>query len=687
MVTAQKTGGTEGDIVEMVRKRVGFNELRPERHQLEDAMLIQLMYYSGKQQFYYEQRQFIDAVQYADPEMARYQINLMRSRILDACARVLNVNAEFRARPEGASAKQRELAALSDRVYDHIRIVTDFEHVRSLAELWAAITGAGYLYCQWDPTIGEPDRFYKLDRKTSAVIPEVLLTPDMREEKDRDGLFEDLPKGDLKVSCESPFSIYEDTSARDAGVAGCRWIARRHWVDVDVVAEHFDMDVKDIPTDEPTQGIRNYEEAIAFMSTGVGISPYAWAVPPDKQGKRTNYTEMWERPSRLHPRGRRICLAGTTVLNYKRRGGLDNPYAGDRSGWAHLPFVKVDWVEQPGRWTGSGLAEDMMSAQHYLNKSRSLVAQFQEDRGLPDTFISDSSGLDTDNMRAGGGKIYKISDQAAARGVLNGPVPQMPREVAEFGSVALNDLNMAAAQSPVDAAKLPGQVRSGSGIRAINEDRFMSLTFPARNSVRAARDAGRCLLAIGKLYYGKGRLLKYQDGGAEWVVEEFSGADLVTDLQITAEPSVTDTIGTRRAEMLDMVQAQAFDPTMREEDREMLFAAMALNAPVEFVARKLSAKRHAELVIHELSTDFTRWIPEGYPVFEWQEHAREAREVVAYMYTNEFRRLDPMAQSLITKYWKDCVSYVQLAEQRQLELQAALKGTPGQKGQASQPAR
>jgi hypothetical protein len=331
------------------------------------------------------------------------------------------------------------------------------------------------------------------------------------------------------------------------------------------------------------------------------------------------------------------------------------------------------------------MVEDLLGPQYYLNRARSLKAKFMETFGLPNTFIGDATQIDTDTMAAGGGKIYKMSEMSSVR-VQTGPVPMMPREVAEFSLEALSDLNAAASQSEIEASALPGQMRSGAAIRAMSEERHMPLSIPAKLSVRAVRDAGRVMLAIGKLYYGDNRLMRYLGDDSEWIVEAFNGSDLVTNIQIVGEPSVTDTVAASRAEMLDAVQSGAFNPQFDAETRELILSGLYYNSSDEFMRRKLQAKRHAEGVIQQVISDPTRWAQTGYPVMEYQNHEVEARELVAFMYTPEFRRLDPLTQSILTKYWKDCTIYVQLAMQAQLQLQASLKGSPGEKGQASQPA-
>lgn len=673
----------EGALLKTIRQRVGIDDARPDRWYLEDAALLNLAFWSGKQRVYFQNRQFIDATSAMSPEEVAYQVNLIRPRTLAAVARVTNVNAEFKARPDGSSARDREIAGLSDRVFDHIRNVTDFKRKHSMAELWASICGTAYLKVSWDPTIGEPDRFYKGDKREAAVIPEIMLTPEQRIAKDNAGEFEDFAPGDMQIEVLSPFAGYHDSSSRDAGIAGAQWFAERHWVDRSLIAERWDVDEADIPPIDPQQGLRNYEEAIAFMSSGPYAPLFSWTTPADKLGKRTLYVEMWERPSKQFKRGRRIVYAGGKILNLNRKGGLDNPYAGDRSGWAHLPYVKVDWIQHPGRFWGASLVEDMIQPQYALNRARSNKMRFMDTFGIPDVYVSSQANIDVDNMKAGGGNLYQVD--ALGPGMIQpGPNPQMPTDIAMFGNEAERDLNSIAAQSEIDGAKLPGQMRSGAGMRVLNEERFISLSIPAENSVNAVRDAGRCALAIAKLKYGKRRLARYGDDG-EWIVEEFEGSSLVTDLQIIGAPSVSETERSGPADMLDAIQAGAFNPAFPEETQVLIASAMKFKDSKEFLRRKLEAKRNAEKVIQLLSRHPERY-PQGYPVMEWQKHAVEMREVESFMYTDEFANLDPETQALINLYWKNLQVFAQQAAMQEMEMQASLKGSPGEKGQASQPA-
>lgn len=674
----------EGELKELIEKRVGYHNLRPERYYLEELWLIEMAYWSGKQRIFFEEGRFWDAVIDTSPEDVSYQINLIRSRVMNAVAMILDVNPQFRVKPVTGSARDRELAKLSDKVFDHLRNTTDFQYTLFLSTLWKAICGTSFIKVSWDPTLGEPERYYMKDKRTQAVIPEWLLSQDMRAQKDLVGEFEDYKTGDLRATCVSPFSVYCDSSARDGGILDAKWLAERHWMDIDTIAERWDVDPGDLQPMEHDQGLRNYEESIAFMSKGTGLYPMWTPRPPDKQSKRTLYVEMWERPTRQYPRGRRIVYAGGKILNKDRAGGLDNPYAGDRTGWAHIPYIKDDWAPHPGRFWGASLVEDMLAPQFYLNIARSQSMKFMLTFGLPNTFVGDQAGLDTDNMAAGGGKIYKVNEVSSFK-VQHGPTPQMPPDIALFGSTCESDLNKVAAQSEIEGSSLPGQLRSGSAVRQINEERFRPLSVPAKATVRTTRDCGRTMLAIGKLYYGKNRLMRYLGEDNEWVVDSFDGANLVTDIEIIGEPSVMDTLSAERAEMLDAIQAGAFNPQLDEESRMLILKGLHYNTSDEFIRRKLQAERNQEREIQEMIADPLRYGDQGYPVMEWEDHVTEAASCIAYMYTPEFKRLDPQVQAVITHHWKQHQMFIQQALQAQMQMQAAMKGTPGQKGQASQP--
>lgn len=652
---------------------------------MEEQMLTCMLYYNGQQRIEWVDGRVFTRYQTDTEDEVFYKVNLLKARTISAVSRVHNVQGEFDVRPPRGDMRSREIADLSKRVFAHIREVTDFQKHREHAEKWAAITGTAVYKIRWDPNIGDPTRYYWTDKVTKTALTADMLSREEREQKTADGLFEDRAPGDLSIEVLSPFSAFPDTSARGGGMRACQWFGEKHYVDIEPLAERFDIDPDEIKPIEFSQGVTNYEDAMAFMSSGSWFSPAGFAIPRDKQKKRTLYVEMWARPSAHYPKGLRLIWAGGQLLNGKSKilPDIDNPYAADRTGWSHLPYVPHYWVENPARFWGNGLCEDMLTPQFYLNEMRSQKIRFARTFGLPNTFVGKDAGLDLDNIEAGGGKIYGISEASATK-VQYGPVPQMPVEVGNLDMALAADLNATASQSEVSGDALPGQLRSGSAVRALNEDRFMGLSIPARGSVTAARDCGKVLLALGKMYYGPNRIMQYLGEGNTWVVEAFDGADLINDVVIIGQASITDTQTNQREEMLDAVQAGVFNPQFDRMTKAMILDGLHYNTSDEFVRQQLQAKRACEREIQLLLQNPAKYAM-GFPVFDWQDHEMHCETLKQFFYTPEFEQLDLAIQSVLNTNYAQHKQLLMAEQMAQAQAIEALKGAPGQPGQASQP--
>lgn len=668
------------DLVKMLDKCVGIHQQsRPERLAMEQQWLTTALYEKGQQRLEWIDGRVFNRGYTDDDQDPHYKANYMGARMISAAARILNVQGEFDVRPARADIKAREFARLSKRVYEHQKEITDFEWQSILSTRWKTICGTSVYKVIWDPLIGDPKRFYWNDKQSRAVIPGDMLTQEERTQKTKDGLFEDHAPGDVRIDVLSPFTCYPDWSARGSGIRNCQWFAEKHWVDIDAIAERWNKDPKDIKPATVSQGLLNYEDAMQAAFAGSWLAPFAYQVPIDKQNSRTLYIEYWRRPSKLYPKGQRICYAGDLILN---DDDITNPYVSDNTGWSHLPYVPDYWVQDPSRFWGKSLGEDMLTPQFYFNESRSQKIGFGRIHGLPNTYVGKDSGLDTDKMEAGG-RIYGVSEASAYK-VQHGPSPQMPQAIAVLDMELLADLNAVASQSEVDGAKLPGQVRSGAAINQLNEDRFMGLSLPARNTMRAARDTGRILLALGKMYYGPGRVMQYLGEGNEWIVEEFDGANLLNDVVIVGQTSVTNTPGAKAQKMLDIITAGAFNPQFDAETKAVIAEGIDLDDSAEFVKLRLQAKRACEREIQLIIRDPAKYA-RGFKALDWQDHEIFMSTLKTFFYTPEFDALDVMTKSSLNELFMQHQQMQQQQQLVQMQMLEATKGAPGQAGMASQP--
>lgn len=672
------------DVIDMLDKRVGVTQhARPERLAREEHQLTCKAFFEGQQRFRIDDGRFFNQPYYDDEDEVHYKVNLVRTRTIQNAVKLLNVHMGFDARPPTGDMKDRERAETSKKVFRHLREATDFEYHQIQATLWKLMCGSAFYKVYWDPTIGDPDRFYWADETGRNAAPAWMFSAAQRQQKDAGLQFDDVPPGDIALGVLSPFAFYHDWSSRDGRIESCHWVAEKHYVDIERVAERWGIDEADIQPVEIAQGLANYEDALAFMSAGSSFGPLNFAVPRDKQRKRTLYIELWERPSAKYKRGRRIVYAGGKILNSKN---TDNPYVGDRTRWAHLPYVHDQCTPTIGGFMGTGMVEDMLTPQFYLNESRGLMLQFMRKYGMPDTYADQGSGIDLDKFKEGGGNLYEIHQGAK---VQHGPVPQMPATVSEITADLQADLNAVASQSEIENDKLPGQLRSGSAIQQIMEDRYSALSLPLMGTARAARDVGRVMLSLAKLYYDEPRVMRYLGEGNEWVVKQFTGADLINDIIITSKPNIADTDQNRKAEMLDWTAGGVFNPQYDKQTRIQIASALKFETNDEMIRVQLQAKRNQEKEIQEILVN-PRKYEQGYPVMPWQDHETEMATLVEFMYSPQFELLGESesgrrSQAVISTHFEMHQRFAQQAQLQQAQMIEAMKGAPGQAGQASQP--
>ena len=145
-----------------------------------------------------------------------------------------------------------------------------------------------------------------------------------------------------------------------------------------------------------------------------------------------------------------------------------------------------------------------------------------------------------------------------------------------------------------------------------------------------------------------------------------------------------DSVASKRAELLDDIQAGVFDPA-NPDDKALILSALHYNTSDQAVKSRLKAQQHAEDAIRNMIADPLRYGEVGYPVFPWQDHEREMAVLVDFMYTPEFGQLKPFVQSVIAMYWQRHFEFFQVQLQQQAEMLQAQKGAPGEKGQPSKP--
>lgn len=693
MILAEPTTGKplttgEADTLEMLKRRVGLTGARSERLAFEQVAIKNIAYFSGKSAIYLQNGVLTTSVPEDIPEhKVFYKVNLCAAALYRAAAKVLGIEVNFRAIPQSDSIRHRNIAEASERQFTHIRDKNNWrDRTQLITTMYAGLCGSGFYKVNWDQRSGTPMRFYMASPGSREPVPTVMLSADERRKRDVAGLYEDLAEGDVRIAPVSPFGVIHDWSSRDMGVEGCQWMADVHYVDRECIADEFSIEVDELTSDESTSGLTRYEEAVAFMSSLDWASPVTWTDPQDKRGSRVRFIDYYQRPSRAHKKGRRVCYAGGKIL-------LDgpNPYVGDLSGYSHLPFVKQDWAPHPGRFWGRSLVEDLTNPNHYINETRSALLELVRIFGRPRTYIYQGSGLNKDEMTRDPGGVFVITSLSGRKPEHDPPVTVSP-EVANIGDTCQNDLNMLASQQTAEQGTVPAQLRSGAAVKTMIEDRDIALSIPGRQSVTATRDVGRAALGIAKLYYKGTRIQRYMGTSGDWEFKDFQGCDLSNDIIIVGEPSIVDTANARRNELFDEIEAGALNPAENPNDRKLVMKALHYESSDVAIKNALRSVSHQESEIRDMMADPRRYMQpdpttglSGYPISPWDDHASEMEVLVDFFHTAEFKNLPPETQSVLATHWQAHAQALQKQQMQQMQMMEASKGAPGQKGRPSAP--
>jgi hypothetical protein len=675
----------ESELLELVTRRINPQGRSYDRVLLDQKWFKNLCFYSGKQHFYWEDGALIDASKELSEHQVLYMTNIVRNAVLRNAAMIMDVNARLGIAPQTETIRARQLADVSLQVFNnHIRKVTEYDDAIAMVQLiWRQCCGSSILKTTWNQHAGERQRIYlETKDKNSPVVLEEEMTHEQKRGKEEAREYVDTFIGEIAAENINLFGFYHDTSSREKAIRGCRWAGEHHWMDIDDFAEMVDVDPEDLAPDGESRGLENYEEALAFMGSNNFTSPFQWTEPEEKRGHRLTVRELWLRPSALEEYGAHVIVANGRVWNRDTK----NPYAADRSGRLHIPYIKADWSPHPGRFYGSSLVEDMTSPQFQLNAARAAQATYVNEYGYPPTWLDRNSGINPKDVTMRPGAVYSV-ETTMSKGILPVTYPQLPPDIWNFGAVAEQDALKAASQAESSGDKLPGQLRSGDAVRAMNDERHRALSIPARQHVRSIRDFGINSLKLYQLFSPEERTLRYVGQDGRFAVRSFIGADLENEVVLIGEPSITDTLASRKGEVLDAVQAGALQPAVNPMDRRLFIEAMHFGSSDEMVTVLVQGKRHQEREILRMIEDPLKFGDIGYPVLEWEDHEAHIASLQTYMSGEEFVDIGVNAQAIIAKHLHDHQEQLANQQAQAAQLAAAMKGTPGQKGVASQPAR
>jgi hypothetical protein len=668
---------SDDEALQLIDGCVNPNGFLPERTAQEESMLRSMAFFMGKQHFV-QDGMLLRRPRSGSKHRVYYKANKILPAVVKAVSKIAQAGSTIMPAPSSDSPQALLKADLGKRIVEQAMKQAHHDRHRLIALMWAAICGTGFTKFSWDPDRGVRERFYFDSDGGGGRRLAQNLSPQQRRSYEEAGQFVDYAPGDIDAAALSPFAVFEDPNARDGGVEKARWMAHVQYLDREVAAETYEMDIEDVPVTADNIGSQVYEDAIAFMSTALGGRAFASNPSNKARRDRVRVVELYWRPSKKYPNGLKLVSVGGVI---PKDGNRSNPFATLRNPELHLPFVKWDWVPCPGRWWGIGLAEQLTSSQFQYNKARSTMTEFQNVFGQPITFVPENSNIPTGNMPLEPGAIYGYNP--AAGRIVPGPSPNLPKEVFANAEIAAREIQELSADSDPDTSKLPGQIRSGEGIRLMQEEKNQVLHPVVEGRQAAEERSSRFFLELGRKYYTEARMLRYRGEGGSWVVKMFTSADLSQDIEFVPDPNSLMSLVARNAEILDMVQVGVLAPQSDPNDRAAVFKSLKFNVGRDTINEKTEEAENQWSEIEQMYADpFT-----PVQVNSWDDHEAHERELRRHLRSDRFKRANRNVQEALVNHWTQHRQLYEQAIQANMQALAQTKGSAGVKGTASQPSR
>jgi len=391
---------------------------------------------------------------------------------------------------ENRESKSRDAARVGWKVlnslWDSMEIPSD---IYELA-IWLSVCGTGFMAPYFDNNDGE-----------------VMMI----EETQEDGSIKEVEvrTGTIKNEVLSPFEIIPEPGVHKHNTI--RKIMRLAILPIKEVMERYN--VKDIESED-------------LQMTPMELSlQQAIAKSPIELKDSVRVKELREKPSREHPEGRLVTIAGSKILY---QGPLPKEY--DSPG---LGISKFDFMKFGKRYWGISLFTQLRPLQRRYNLGRSELAEYIRDFCKGKWMIPNTARLDPNALtdEAGEKVLYNYAGPNSQPTAVRGPelpmtffrnLEEIKAEMDDFSGI-----------HDVSQAKAPKWVKSGVALDMLQEQDSSQLAPTMGLFELALGHFGKSLLRIAQLNFKEPRSLRtFSKEYPDVVLKKFLGADLKGNMEV-----------------------------------------------------------------------------------------------------------------------------------------------------------
>lgn len=564
-------------------------------------------------------------------------------------------------------------AKVSEKYLQHCEHELDLGNLRQEIALWKVLCGTCLARVDWDPWAKGMRKVYIDPRTQQELDPKWLSSPQgmkAREWLDQNRSFKGSGVGGLAVKACSPFSIFVPNYASTRTRAP--WMMEVDTIPMEDMYNQFDPERCDKVTPEQDRTIHG---SFARRLKGL-VARYGFgnSLETREYEEVTTLRTLWIPPSELLPMGRKIVGTGSVILE-----NVDHPFA-DMG--IRFPYAKFDFLPVPGRWWGMSLVELLVDSQRELNKQRSMMMEDIQYMGRPKWINPKGNGLNviTDDV----GEFIEFDRMVGPPVQVDVKVNPQMHEVGiqqTFG-----DMQMLAAQQDVSMARTQqGGAKSGVAISLLQEQDDRAIAPAVRSFERGMQVVGKMMLRLAARHETEPRLIGLTGEGKMQDAMIFLGRDLRENDNAVVIPG--SMAPRSKAAEMEKIQGMLAVPNLvnlaNPMERRLVFRALEVGDSDEMWIGYLAQCRRAR----QENEMFLRPTPgRGSPVVqEFDDDDAHLESHIAALCGDDFEYLDVFQQEVFKAHVRKHQERKMQAMQMQMMMEAATRGGPGEKGQASQP--
>ena len=355
--------------------------------------------------------------------------------------------------------------------------------------------------------------------------------------------------GDVDIRKVSPFNFGIDLGAEDLHEAA--WCYQIAWINREVLIDTFGSKAATLPTGGGED--RNYDQDLRYPE---GVSQLT-----NESSEMVRVIEFWEAPSKKHPVGQVITVAGDTTLDVR-----PNPYEG------RYPYVHFGANKVPGRVWRDGAVRHLIPLQQMHNKAISRYHELMNLMSNPKV-IADVGALKGEtSVNDQPGEVIFKKRGTEVRFESPPPAPSIHPQIMSMANNAMQSIT--GVNDPL-AGVNPPNVRAGTTVRYLQEAGMRRFTPIALQIEQSIREAGQMLLHLHQRFYDEDRMIRVLGRDSRPEVHHLRRADIdrITDVTVEHGSLIPKSAAEQQDTMIQMLQfaPQLFADEQGQFDNEHVF--------------------------------------------------------------------------------------------------------------------